>query len=333
MMVKKTVIKTCYTLLLLFFTTQASNAEIQADVLAAAKKGDADAQYSVARSYELGKRVKSDNQKALFWYNKSANQGHLEASYRLGLIYYTGIGGYKINHEKAFKYLSQAAKGNHKRSQTHLAKMYENGDGVERSEVMSDYWYEQAFSSDIQSLDDFLKDRAGDEDEDESKPEPKVAKKSPVRVSEPVTRQNQKSSPHLASFPKSVLAKKWLQNGKPSIYLTSSTTKCKEKSGKIVCNSDKHKGKHSTGIYEYKIKSFISQTEPKNSIQILYRKLYTEVPKEYVSGYGDDTLDTAAKTLTLGWEKTTHKIPCEFETPDSILCRPVGKDAFYIKAR
>ena len=321
--------------LLSFLISLGANAEIATDLMSAAEKGDANAQYSVARSFELGKRVKSDKKKALKWYSKSADQGHLEASYRLGLIYYKGIGGYKTDLEKAFKYLSQAAKGNHKRSQTHLAKMYENGDGVDKSEVLSDYWYEQAFSSKLQSLDEFIKQRSGERDEEP----PVLQKKEEVKefvkkASSSAVEKKKARTATTASFPAVILSSRWSQNGKASEFIRSSLTSCKKKGKKLSCMSGKIKGLHKTGLYKYKVKSILTKAGSSKDIQIVYKKLYVSVPQESVGGYDDiDEQVDSSQQLSLGWEKSSHTIPCKIESASSILCRPVGEDAFYLKAK
>lgn len=332
---KRLIIQTGLFFLVFFLLTLSANAEIPADLMSSAEKGDANAQYSVARSYELGKRVKSDRKKSLKWYSKSADQGHLEASYRLGLIYYKGIGGYKTDFEKAFKYLSQAAKGNHKRSQTHLAKMYENGDGVDKSEVLSDYWYEQAFSSKMQTLDEFIKGRSGETSEET----PVAQKKEEVdnvvnKTSSSSVENNTAKRTSSASFPELILSNRWRQNGKPSEFLRSKLTSCKNKGKKVICTSGKIKGLHKTGLYKYKVKSIITKAGSGKDIQIVYRKLYVSVPEESVGGYDDiDEQADSSQQLSLGWEKSSHTIPCRIESGSSVLCRPVGEDAFYLKAR
>jgi len=306
-------------------------AEIPADLLNDAKKGDANAQFSVARSYELGKRVKSDKKKALEWYTKSAEQGHLEASYRLGLIYYKGIGGYKIDLKQAYKYISKAASGNHKRSQTHLAKMYENGDGVTKNKVLSDYWYDQSFNSNIQSLDAYLNAKKSEGSA------PSNIKNDPV-VKKTISKQK-KSKPKpvvkraAKKFPASVLSENWLEDNKPSIYLKSSTTNCKKKGNKVSCTSAKRKGRHPTGLYTYKVKSIITKGASSKELKVVYRKLYLSVPEESVGGYDDEDESADDNRLTAGWEKSAHKLSCKFESARSILCRAVGEDAFYIKAK
>lgn len=322
-----------FVLLQLFFASLV-HAALPADVLESAEKGKASAQYSIARSYELGNRVKSDNAKAIEWYTKAADQGHVDAAYRLGLIYYKGVGGFKVNLNKAFRYISQAANKNHKNSQANLAKMYENGDGVKRNEELSDYWYEQAFTAQIQSFDEYIKEQSRSSDTVSAKPKKAVA----------VVRKKWKPNPPVPSkktklkFPKTITSFTWFEKAKPSAYLSSPKVECKVKGKKLVCSSSKLKGMHSTGLYRYKLKSIITAKRGSKDLQITYRKLYTSVPEESVGGYDDDddedeNVKAKANQLVVGWEQKSHSLPCRFENAKTILCRPAGEDAFYIKAK
>lgn len=321
-----------------FFLISLARADIPSDLLESAQNGKASSQYAVARAYELGKRVKSDNDKAIEWYAKAADQGHLEAAYRLGLIYYKGVGGFDIDLKKAFYYISMAAEGGHKRSQAHLAQMYEDGDGVEADEVLSDYWYEQAFSAKTQALKEYLKNQK----QNKKSVTVKVLKKS---VSEPVNPvvirsaiKAEKSKPvavveETITYPDSIMSQNWFQGKVPSAYLKSSGTKCRFKNEKVSCSSSKLHGSHPTGMYKYRIKTLISQIGESADIQLEYRKLYLSVPEERIGGYDDEPEVEQANGLTLGWEKKSHIVSCSFETASSVLCRPVGEDAFYIRAR
>ncbi|MDH5518437.1 MAG: sel1 repeat family protein [Gammaproteobacteria bacterium] len=312
----------------IFITVPICHAELSANLLNQAKKGKASAQYAVARSYELGKRVKSDKAKAIEWYTKAADQGHAESGYRLGLIYYKGIGGFKTNPPKAFHYLSMAAKANHKRSQAHLAEMYENGEGVKQNDVMSDYWYEQAFTSSTQPLSQYL----ANTNKQSVVIEPVVNKNKAVKQqAAPVSVKTAVSSYH---FPQSIINKNWFQGSNPSMYLQSTGSKCKLKNGNIECVSGKLKTLLRTGFYKFKVKSIISRGDSDKSIKVVYRKLYTSVPTEAVDAYADDEATSAGTDkISIGWEKKSHSFSCVFETDNSLLCRPVGEDAFYIKSR
>lgn len=310
-------------------------AELSQGLLESAENGKASAQYSIARSYELGKRVKSDKNKAIHWYSKAAEQGHVDAAYRLGLIYYRGIGGFKIDFKKALRYLSLAADKNHKNSQANLARMYANGDGVPRNEQLSDYWYEQAFTANTQSYDEYIKAQK----QTNVKPNP-IAANKPKPVQKPkkqkvIAAATPRVKQKKIAFPSTIMSTNWLQKGKASIYLKSSQTKCKLKNKKLVCSSSKLSGVHPTGIYKYKLRSIVSKGKSSKDINIQYRKLYTSVPEETIGGYDDDD-DAETKTtqsqLVVGWEQRSHTIACRFESAKAILCRPAGADAFYIKS-
>lgn len=317
-----------FVLLQLFFASLV-HAALPADVLESAEKGKASAQYSIARSYELGNRVKSDNAKAIEWYAKAADQGHVDAAYRLGLIYYKGVGGFKINLNKAFRYISQAANKNHKNSQANLAKMYENGDGVKRNEELSDYWYEQAFTAEIQSFDEYIKKQSRSSDTVPTKPKKAVAVVKTWKPNPPIPSRKAK-----LKFPKSITNFEWFEKSKASAYLSSPKVECKAKRKKLVCSSSKLRGKHATGIYRYKVKSIITAQRNSKDINITYRKLYTSVPAESEGGYDDDDEEsTKTNQLVVGWEQKSHSLSCRFENAKTILCRPVGEDAFYIKAK
>ncbi|MDH5393279.1 MAG: sel1 repeat family protein [Gammaproteobacteria bacterium] len=318
--------------LFLFFVQLISipfcHAELSASLLKSAESGNTSAQYTVARSYELGKRVKSNKEQAIAWYTKAADKGHAESGYRLGLIYYKGVGGFKINLEKAFHYISMAAKARHKRSQAHLAEMYENGDGVKKSEILSDYWYEQAFTSSTVSISAYPQEKNKKSVVHAPVEVEKTFNKKPAAIKAVVSADSQ------VDFPDVIMNKNWFQGNNPSMYLKSTGTKCKLKNANIECISSKLKALHKTGLYKFKVKSIISRGETDKAINVIYRKLYTSVPDESVEAYAfEETTSDITAGLTVGWEKKSHSFSCLFESSRTMLCRPVGEDAFYIKSR
>jgi len=60
--------------------------------LAAAKRGDAEAQFNVGVSYANGEGVSKNLFQAVYWFRKAAEQGHANAQYNLGVCYYDGEG-------------------------------------------------------------------------------------------------------------------------------------------------------------------------------------------------------------------------------------------------
>ncbi len=64
----------------------------QQEITQLAKQGDAEAQYALALSYELGLGVNQDLMQAFTWYQKSADQDYAKAQYNLGIFYALGKG-------------------------------------------------------------------------------------------------------------------------------------------------------------------------------------------------------------------------------------------------
>jgi TPR repeat protein len=94
-----------------------------------AKKGFAQAQYSLGIMYEKGKGVDINLKKAKKWFQLSAQQGISKAQFKLGLIYRNGQGGEK-NYSKAIKWWELAATRGNAKAQINLGLIFENGLGV-----------------------------------------------------------------------------------------------------------------------------------------------------------------------------------------------------------
>ena len=87
-----------------FFTRNDNNEKYEHETVSvcikSAQAGDAESQYILGRAFHLGKGIKKDIEKALFWYRKAAEQGYVNAQHDLGLSYFYGQGVAK-NLEKA----------------------------------------------------------------------------------------------------------------------------------------------------------------------------------------------------------------------------------------
>tara|TARA_B100000029_G_scaffold491426_1_gene551524 strand:+ start:1557 stop:2045 length:489 start_codon:yes stop_codon:yes gene_type:complete len=57
-----------------------------------AKQGHAEAQFNLGMMYFKGNGVQKDYGKAMHWYRRAAERGHAEAQSNLGLMYATGLG-------------------------------------------------------------------------------------------------------------------------------------------------------------------------------------------------------------------------------------------------
>ena len=82
-----------YILLLTALLTSTAFASSEFDeTMAAAKQGDADAQFNLGIMYDIGEGVPENNAEAVKWYRKAADQGNAGAQYNLGYMYATGEG-------------------------------------------------------------------------------------------------------------------------------------------------------------------------------------------------------------------------------------------------
>lgn len=61
------------------------------DLLVGIIMGDAEAMYQVGVLYETGDGVEQSYDEALFWYQKAAEQNHLEAMNAIGWFYRKGL--------------------------------------------------------------------------------------------------------------------------------------------------------------------------------------------------------------------------------------------------
>lgn len=89
--------------------------EFSAELMTAAKAGNAEAQYQLSRCYMLGKGVAEDHAKAAKWETSAAERNHTEAQFVLGTRYYVGLGMPK-SHVKAWKWISLAKEAGHVRA-------------------------------------------------------------------------------------------------------------------------------------------------------------------------------------------------------------------------
>ena len=74
---------------------------------------------------------------------QAAEQGNLEACYRLGMMYGNGD-GVPLDHAAAAEWMSRAAQHGHIEARLTMAWMYANGVGVDQDEERTRHWYRQA---------------------------------------------------------------------------------------------------------------------------------------------------------------------------------------------
>lgn len=109
----------------------------------AAQKGDAKAQYELARMYDDGDGTEQDDAEAVKWYTKAAEQGNADAQNNLGVMY-DNAEGVEENDERAVYWYTKAAEQGDSDAQCNLALMYDDGTGVELDDKKAIYWYTKA---------------------------------------------------------------------------------------------------------------------------------------------------------------------------------------------
>ena len=108
--------------------------------LAAAQRGDAEAQYRLGEKYSCGQGVEEDDKLAVKWYRKAAEQGSAEAQKELGDMYRYGF-GVEEDYKEAVKWYRKAAEQANRDAMLNLGLMYRDGLGVEKDPAESDKWF------------------------------------------------------------------------------------------------------------------------------------------------------------------------------------------------
>ncbi len=131
-------------------TTALVAAQSFAQRISRAEAGDARAQYDVARSYQTGRDGVLDEVKAVFWLQKAADQGLMEAETSLGSAYDTGM-GVPISNQKAVYWWQRAARHGSIFALRCLGYSYIEGRGVAPSNLYAYVIWRQLPSDDVEA--------------------------------------------------------------------------------------------------------------------------------------------------------------------------------------
>ncbi len=116
-----------------------------------AGSGSAPAAFNLGLCYENGEGVRQDAEKALRWYRKAAEQGHMRAQCAAGALCESGgDGAFDPIPEEAFAWYKKSAEQGFARAQLLLASACRRGFGCEQDPVAAVHWYtksaEQGFA-------------------------------------------------------------------------------------------------------------------------------------------------------------------------------------------
>jgi len=106
-------------------------------------QGHANAQFNLGFMYYYGRGVPQDYAEAMKWYRKAADQGHARAQFNLGFMYYD-YKGVRQNYAEAMKWYRKAADQGHARAQFNLGFMYYYGKGVRQNYAEAIKWFRKA---------------------------------------------------------------------------------------------------------------------------------------------------------------------------------------------
>ncbi len=112
-------------------------------MFAAARGGNALAQYDAGYLRKYGEGHQKNYREAVKWFRLSADQELSLSQYELGDSYYHGQ-GVAEDSEEAAKWFRLSAEQGYSIAQDALGQCYYNGEGVERSDKDAIYWWEQA---------------------------------------------------------------------------------------------------------------------------------------------------------------------------------------------
>ena len=111
-----------------------------------ARKGDPEKQLDLGKLYYYGlEGVLEDKKLAVYWYQKSANQGNEFAQHRLGECYRLGD-GVDEDVEIAQKWYYKSAMQGYSTAQYRLGECYRLGHGVDKDVDAAKEWYQRAAS-------------------------------------------------------------------------------------------------------------------------------------------------------------------------------------------
>lgn len=104
-----------------------------------AAAGDADAQCGLGKQYEFALGVPQNNDEAVLWLQRSAEQGNIVAQVELGVVF-----DKMQDYAQALVWYRKAAEQGHPRAEYNLGLAYQNGEAVPKDMAQAIAWYRKA---------------------------------------------------------------------------------------------------------------------------------------------------------------------------------------------
>ncbi len=113
-------------------------------ILNAARRGDPEAQFRIARAALLDpERSAEDTREAIDWLNSAAERGHTGAMIQLGKLYRSGMGTPQ-NYALAARWLGEAARAGNAEGMVEFGRLHRSGVGVGQDAVQAYVWFNRA---------------------------------------------------------------------------------------------------------------------------------------------------------------------------------------------
>jgi hypothetical protein len=110
-----------------------------------AEKGDPDAEFNLGQAYRLGRGVPTNLAAAKTWFERAANQGHLDAETTLGLLLFENS-----DQANGLKWLKKAAEQGEPRALLVYGTALVNGDGLTQDPVLGYAYVSRAAAQGLQ---------------------------------------------------------------------------------------------------------------------------------------------------------------------------------------
>jgi TPR repeat protein len=101
---------------------------------ASAEQGHIDSQFNLGLMYEQGIGVRKDEQAAIVWYRKAAEQGNSNAQFNLAVLYENGRGS-AVDFTQANQWYRKAATQGDALAIGNLGMLYMRGQGVQQDKI------------------------------------------------------------------------------------------------------------------------------------------------------------------------------------------------------
>ncbi len=292
-----------------------------------AKRGDLDAQYSIASAYEEGRGAKKDLAEAFRWYKTAAAKGHMAAQYKLGYFYENGL-YVKKDKRSARSWYELAAMNGDKLAKARLAELKKPSatkPAVRKTpQTSKTQAHEKRKLADQKARQEQARknrEAQARRDRQRQKKEAKARQERQRKQAEARKRASQakKTAPpsyDVASLIKAIKQTKWKGRSATDTILPSAKTHCLISGGKdIICFSSEQKAGHENAVVTYTSKSTLSGFKTNGHFRIEYMFNVSDISPGDHAGKVPPGLRKVA-----GWQDPPQQMYCQALSLSRLSC-------------